>query len=64
MKKGNEMEGKGKKPFYKRLWFIAIVIVIVVGLLANHGSDNAADAGTESAAAVSGQTETAFLINL
>lgn len=44
-----EEKDKEKKPFYKRLWFIAIIIVIVVGLLANHGSDNAAEKNAETA---------------
>ncbi|MBE7042085.1 MAG: hypothetical protein E7399_01130 [Ruminococcaceae bacterium] len=32
--------GKVKKPFYKRVWFIALAVIIVIGIISNIGNGN------------------------
>lgn len=32
--------GKVKKPFYKRVWFIALAVIAVIGIISNIGNGN------------------------
>lgn len=32
--------GKVKKPFYKRVWFIALAVIVVIGIISNIGNGN------------------------
>ncbi len=32
--------GKVKKPFYKRVWFIALAVIVVIGIIAGTGNEN------------------------
>lgn len=38
MSKGSESTPKQKKPFYKKWWFILLVIVVLIGIIGNLGS--------------------------
>lgn len=41
------MDEKQRKPFYKRWWFIALVIVAVIGILSGGGNDESKDFAKE-----------------
>jgi hypothetical protein len=45
---GNEVKGaKVKKPFYKRWWFIGLVVLLVIGVIGNMGGEETDTADTE-----------------
>ena len=41
-------EGKVKKPFYKRWWFILLVIFVIIGAIGSGGDDEITSADTEN----------------
>jgi hypothetical protein len=46
----NEQERKTKKPFYKRWWFIALAVAVVIGAVLDDGEEDIAQEETEVAA--------------
>lgn len=52
----NEVK-KTKKPFYKRWWFIALAVVVVLGVIGSIGEDNPKVADDQSAAPVAAGIE-------
>lgn len=49
---------KPKKPFYKRWWFIALAVFIVLGVIAQLGSDGKSTDATEETETTVAQEET------
>ncbi|MFO8069460.1 MAG: hypothetical protein R6U02_05690 [Alkalibacterium sp.] len=59
---GNEVKAKEIKPFYKKWWFIAIIVFFIFGVLGSMGDDDediAEELETEEVAAEDNETEPA-----
>lgn len=54
---GNEYEVKIKKPIYKRWWFIAIVVVFVIGIFGNLGGEKKTEVKDDETTEVSSSSE-------
>ena len=39
---------KNKKPIYKRVWFIAIVLLVIIGVVKSMGNDDSATVNSDS----------------
>lgn len=50
-------EEKTKKPFYKKWWFIGIIVIVLIGAIVNMGDDTAPTSNDKDSAQTQGTEE-------